>query len=317
MELTLSEQQQIVSTYLETNNELETARLTRHSLTTISKYLNKYGFAKGRGGNQDSQRKVTDEQIVEACKTMTRHDAADYLGIHVTNFDKRMHKLGIHAVKEKPNTRVKNKIVGWHYIKSQADLYEKAQPNYEYVGYLNKHVRMRCKTCGTIVERTTSTARYKKISCDVCSQKKQLYEQLFKTLSAVAEMKTPKKCKSCGEIFYSKYSDALYCSKKCKKTTSYKRRCKKYGVFFDRSVTRKAVIKRDGNICQICGKVCNENDKRWGTLGPDFPTVDHIVPLAVGGEHTWENVQCVCAICNSYKRDLSPKALNMGVVSWI
>ena len=79
---------------------------------------------------------------------------------------------------------------------------------------------------------------------------------------------------------------------------------KKYGVYYESGITRIKVIKRDKYICQICGKKCNPNDLRWGTLGPDFPTLDHVVPLAKGGSHTWDNVQCACGMCNSYKRDL-------------
>lgn len=36
-----------------------------------------------------------------------------------------------------------------------------------------------------------------------------------------------------------------------------------------------------------------------------YPTIDHIVAMANGGGHTWDNVQLAHAICNSYKRDLS------------
>lgn len=132
-------------------------------------------------------------------------------------------------------------------------------------------------------------------------------------LTALTESKTPKKCICCGKEFYSEYSNQKYCSDQCRNKSrnkrkrngkGYKSRCRKYGVYYDSSVTRTKVIKRDHGICQICGKVCNEHDLRWGTLGPDFPTIDHIIPLAKGGSHTWDNVQCACAICNSDKRDL-------------
>lgn len=43
------------------------------------------------------------------------------------------------------------------------------------------------------------------------------------------------------------------------------------------------------------------NDKRWGDYGPDYPTIDHIVPLSKGGPHLWSNVQVACAECNIAK----------------
>lgn len=40
---------------------------------------------------------------------------------------------------------------------------------------------------------------------------------------------------------------------------------------------------------------------------PLSPTLDHITPLAEGGEHTPENVQLAHFICNSHKGDGSPR----------
>jgi 5-methylcytosine-specific restriction endonuclease McrA len=36
---------------------------------------------------------------------------------------------------------------------------------------------------------------------------------------------------------------------------------------------------------------------------PTAPTVDHIIPLARGGSHTWDNVQLAHHLCNSLKGD--------------
>lgn len=99
---------------------------------------------------------------------------------------------------------------------------------------------------------------------------------------------------------------------KCKpgRTTSggkwrYRGRTVASGAAYDREVTLKAVYDRFGGICQICGKPTDWNDSSWGpSYGAMYPTVDHIKPLSKGGAHTWDNVQLVHAICNSYKRDL-------------
>ena len=64
------------------------------------------------------------------------------------------------------------------------------------------------------------------------------------------------------------------------------------------------LLERDGLTCYICGKTCDPNDTSWGTSGPNYPTLDHVVALANGGGHTWENVRVACGECNSRKRDL-------------
>lgn len=107
------------------------------------------------------------------------------------------------------------------------------------------------------------------------------------------------------------------CSKECLKKRArkarkirergyrnHKGRARKYGCAFDSSVTLKALIKRNGPRCAICGEMCNPNDHEWTDhTGPKHPTIDHIIPMSKGGGHVWDNVQVAHAICNSIKRD--------------
>ncbi len=55
------------------------------------------------------------------------------------------------------------------------------------------------------------------------------------------------------------------------------------------SLTKKNIIKRDNRQCQYCGR-------KTGTM-----TTDHIVPKALGGSDTWENLVCACLECNNRK----------------
>lgn len=54
-------------------------------------------------------------------------------------------------------------------------------------------------------------------------------------------------------------------------------------------LTKKNIIKRDNHECQYCGK-------RVGVM-----TTDHIIPKALGGEDSWENLVCACLECNNRK----------------
>ena len=80
------------------------------------------------------------------------------------------------------------------------------------------------------------------------------------------------------------------------------RRAHKYGCAYESGITLKKLIKRDGLRCAICGEMCNPNDHEWTKhFGPTSPTIDHIIPMAKGGGHIWDNVQVAHAICNSTK----------------
>ncbi len=50
------------------------------------------------------------------------------------------------------------------------------------------------------------------------------------------------------------------------------------------TLSRRAVLHRDGNRCQYCGR--------------DADSIDHVVPRSRGGTHTWENVVAACRRCN-------------------
>ena len=57
---------------------------------------------------------------------------------------------------------------------------------------------------------------------------------------------------------------------------------------------------RDMYICQYCGK----------PYGKKELTMDHVLPLSLGGETKWENVVAACASCNGKKAnkvDIKPK----------
>lgn len=285
-------------------------------------------MADGRISANKKRSKISDQELIEACKTMTINEIAQKYGMHPQQVRRRCRNNGCKAISyANPDYRrismasVNARGLGeiswgecWHYVSSQAEMVKKKHPDYEYIEYRKKQgsgrVRLKCKKCGSVIERGIATVRRNEIECEFCKKQKKLQEERIKLmlfLNALAESKKPKHCEYCGMEFFSKSPYAKYCSEKCKRKNkggSIRKRCRKYGVLYDPSVKPIKVFKRDGYICQICGIACNDTDKTWGSFGPYAPTVDHILALANGGQHTWDNVQCVHAICNSYKRDL-------------
>lgn len=59
------------------------------------------------------------------------------------------------------------------------------------------------------------------------------------------------------------------------------------------------VLARDGWRCHICGLATPKRLR--GTFHDQAPELDHVIPLALGGEHTKQNTACACRKCNAAK----------------
>lgn len=91
---------------------------------------------------------------------------------------------------------------------------------------------------------------------------------------------------------------------------SHRHRAKRFGSAYDPTISLKKLVDRDGLKCAICGGMCDWNDHSWSEYsGPTYPSIDHIIPMAKGGPHTWDNVQVAHIICNSYKGDSTEEGL--------
>lgn len=94
-----------------------------------------------------------------------------------------------------------------------------------------------------------------------------------------------------------------FCSRECQKVAADRvstkaRRAILRGCKVER-VDPTKVLERDGWRCQRCG-IKTPKGKR-GTYESNAPELDHIMPLALGGEHSYRNTQCLCRSCNMKK----------------
>jgi 5-methylcytosine-specific restriction protein A len=62
-----------------------------------------------------------------------------------------------------------------------------------------------------------------------------------------------------------------------------------------RKERRQAIYERDGFACLICERPLLE-------VSPSERTLDHLVPLALGGSNASENLFTACRSCNSSRR---------------
>ena len=123
-------------------------------------------------------------------------------------------------------------------------------------------------------------------------------------------------CKECKRIFTSTSNNAIYCHecridrKRIRDRTSKRLReakAKKNGKI-EWNISLEKLIQRDEGICKICGRQVDINDyyytdEGYFIAGNNYPSIDHIIPLAKGGTHTWNNVQLAHRHCNSIKCD--------------
>ena len=136
-------------------------------------------------------------------------------------------------------------------------------------------------------------------------------------------------CKQCNVEYKPKKGDrTTFCSRECSlkymtvhgKTKFYKisldnakqRRKKRIKNNGYETINKIKVFDRDNWRCHICG--CKTPKEKKGTYEMNAPELDHIVPLAAGGSHTYANVSCACKRCNIKKSSRSFGQLNFGII---
>ena len=89
-------------------------------------------------------------------------------------------------------------------------------------------------------------------------------------------------------------------------------RARKRGVAHEH-VDLIAVLIAGNWRCYVCGIETPEALR--GTLEPNAPEVDHIVPLARGGGHIAGNLACICMRCNRVKHAKLPESFDNRTVT--
>lgn len=74
-----------------------------------------------------------------------------------------------------------------------------------------------------------------------------------------------------------------------------RRRARMRGVPTEK-IDRRVVFEREHGICHLCSQ----------PVPFETFTIDHVIPIARGGSHTYENVKVAHKSCNSRKRDCLP-----------
>lgn len=145
-------------------------------------------------------------------------------------------------------------------------------------------------------EKGTSYALCKTATCPSCKK-----EHLAKTTKS-----------HCPECVQDKKREKLRLYKRKRKADyndkTFRARCRKYGVRYE-PVNRRMVYEKDKYKCYLCKcRVVISGEYR-----PDQATLDHILPLSLGGSHTYDNVRTCCMLCNSNRSNNVTKPVQIGL----
>lgn len=198
---------------------------------------------------------------------------------------------------------------------------------------------VRCLKCGKVNKWKGSTLYNEKFNCNHLTEEQinqrrldnKIKKEINKILSELRneikqiedrnnlfenELSKIKECEYCGKIFYAKDYN-WYCSDECKSTMNKEKqkvrkrlrevKAKKNGKI-EWNISLEKLIQRDEGICKICGRQVDTEDyyytdEGYFIAGDNYPSIDHVIPLAKGGTHTWNNIQLAHRNCNSIKSD--------------
>jgi len=122
-------------------------------------------------------------------------------------------------------------------------------------------------------------------------------------------------CIVCGKEYETYNPAQKTCSKECGKKLAHAHKHKRIpkSQLVDKDITLEALYRRDSGVCYLCGEPCDWNDKTDKTVGPTYPSIDHMVPISRGGLHAWTNVKLAHFECNWKKSDaLLPSLSSTG-----
>jgi len=163
-----------------------------------------------------------------------------------------------------------------------------------------KHQRT-CIVCGAIFKGRPDS-KYCSRDCHLIAGRQ---VSLVSSIKKDKRDRSQRECHECGAMFVPEYGNKrrYYCSKRCSKRYQHRiasgvRRAKKKNSKRT-SVDPIRIFERDKWRCQLCGRKTLKSKR--GMIDDRAPELDHIVPLAHGGERIEHNVQCTCRKCNQEK----------------
>ena len=79
---------------------------------------------------------------------------------------------------------------------------------------------------------------------------------------------------------------------------SHRRKARKLNTVVEKGISVLSLKKRHGTKCHYCQKEMDFSKGVGRKFNSDMATIEHLIPLARGGEHTFANTVLACRFCN-------------------
>lgn len=193
----------------------------------------------------------------------------------------------------------------------------KHNPDWKYIGdYTGSDGYMTIRhICGYVTRKSSVTIRHNAVRCEACEERareqreqrerqRKRHIEAERILSRISKPKMIKQtemseCPVCGRFLFEK----KFCSNECFRESERHRwsmkkrnRAKKAKTSESNSISLKKLYMRDKGTCWLCGGQC---DYSADPNSQDYPSIDHIVPIACGGKDEWSNIKLAHRGCNS------------------
>lgn len=164
------------------------------------------------------------------------------------------------------------------------------------------------RECGGVASRAEQLSREMTKTCAACDGVFHTRDKRVRHCSIACRLWTrnhpgvprdlDRECAFCGTAFRANNARFRHCSSRCVRHAGKVRRRALMLEAFVEDVTVADLVARDGWVCGLCG---DPVDMAHRHPHPRSLTIDHVVPLSRGGEHSIANTQIAHSVCNTRK----------------
>jgi 5-methylcytosine-specific restriction endonuclease McrA len=149
-----------------------------------------------------------------------------------------------------------------------------------------------CQMAARVGSRTRTSAKLVRAEIEACEA----------VIEQTGEPRQPAEvglgCRRCGKALVDATGARRYCTRACRRAVQRKTRKAKIRRGYVEAVSLTVLRERDNGTCRICGRPV---DFARRSPHPAAATIDHVVALSRGGEHSYRNTQLAHLRCNSEK----------------